>query len=664
MENKEPTLDESGIDTTKPSSGMVEGTNKYLLILAGVIIGAILGSLVALVLLNPRGIGDESEVTERPYPNGAPDVMVNDVVVVDEVSSGDYSGAKNFPPDLPEDSIYVFNSYSGDSTGYISLRDGDGRYDSLYIREPEKFEYINEDYIKYDGVVYDRLVPRQWVKADECSQENLAGCQPKRDWESLVSPYPLQVDWLTEAVKAESEVPAFPSMCVNSGYRVGTISNGILAGSPLYVQNNDICDMWCGGVYILGNQHYVGYEGHTIPVTSDNGFTIPDLATSSRTELVPIPGSSLSLIKKGTIGMYEDNVFSEESRKYLFTDEIVGDVYRDDYACFMTERPDHVAVAYSLELPFDYADDRSDGTLAFTKLDGTVNTEVYKGYRDYNSCLNVVDASEMNESELTKAGEFSNGVELYTYANSQAKALLDLYADKNTLASYESGQNKYSYEEFFSYNPYLYWKDPFGDWVKFTNHRFDTAAEKCKPVIYLYPQHEGAFTVKVNPNGGFTQTIPEYGDGWQVTATPDSKITDSRTGEEYPYLYWEGINTGIPDISEGWIVAKANVDSFLRDTLARLGLNEKEIADFKEYWVPRFREEGFEQYKIMFLPQAEFDFLSPLSVTGDEIPHNIIRVMMYAQPAEEGETLPEQILPETPPRYGFTVVEWGGAFLN
>ena len=125
-----------------------------------------------------------------------------------------------------------------------------------------------------------------------------------------------------------------------------------------------------------------------------------------------------------------------------------------------------------------------------------------------------------------------------------------------------------------------------------------------------------------------------------------------------------GVNTGVPEITEGWVVSVHGVKSFLEEKLAILGMNEKEITDFNEYWVDRLQNEGSEQYKIMFVPKAYFDTLSPLTVTGDEKPSSVIRVMMYAQPALVGEELPEQVLPETPKREGFTVVEWGGAVFN
>lgn len=52
------------------------------------------------------------------------------------------------------------------------------------------------------------------------------------------------------------------------------------------------------------------------------------------------------------------------------------------------------------------------------------------------------------------------------------------------------------------------------------------AAEKAKPVIYLYPTKKQDVTVSVSPEGGVTESIPEMGKAWKVTAWPDGKIVE------------------------------------------------------------------------------------------------------------------------------------------
>ncbi len=114
--------------------------------------------------------------------------------------------------------------------------------------------------------------------------------------------------------------------------------------------------------------------------------------------------------------------------------------------------------------------------------------------------------------------------------------------------------------------------------------------EKAKPVIYLYPVTTQEISVKVEPEGGVTESIPEYGKGWKVTATPEGVITDLATKEEYPYLFWESKDNGKDiNLSEGFVVETKKLQKFFEEKLAVLGLNEKEIADFTEYWVPELQ---------------------------------------------------------------------------
>ena len=84
-------------------------------------------------------------------------------------------------------------------------------------------------------------------------------------------------------------------------------------------------------------------------------------------------------------------------------------------------------------------------------------------------------------------------------------------------------------------------------------------------------------------------------------------------------------------------------------------LNEKEIADFKEFWVPRMAEQPY--YFVTFVSQEALDEYAPLTVYPE--PDSVIRVYFD----HRGLDAPIDVAPqelETPERYGFSVVEWGG----
>jgi len=107
---------------------------------------------------------------------------------------------------------------------------------------------------------------------------------------------------------------------------------------------------------------------------------------------------------------------------------------------------------------------------------------------------------------------------------------------------------------------------------------------------------------------------------------------------------------------KGFVVADRNVSKFLKEKLAVLGLNEKETADFMEFWYPKFDNAPY--YYITFMEKSEFDKLAPLSVTP--APDSVIRVYMDYAPLMKPVKVEAPTL-KTPVRSGFTVVEWGGA---
>ncbi|MCL4386912.1 MAG: hypothetical protein M1355_00700 [Patescibacteria group bacterium] len=178
-----------------------------------------------------------------------------------------------------------------------------------------------------------------------------------------------------------------------------------------------------------------------------------------------------------------------------------------------------------------------------------------------------------------------------------------------------------------------------------------------KPAIYLYPEKTTKVSVKVNPDGGITYSDPAYGDGWETVASPDGSLQVA--GKTYPYLFWEGNSFEVNIPKEGFVVRRDNVSSFLDEKLSYLGLNTKEIGDFKEFWLPRMGEKPY--YFINFIPQKEIDKIAPIDINPN--PDTIIRVLMYYKGLENPINVQEQQLVSRA-REGFTAVEWGGIFGN
>ena len=174
-----------------------------------------------------------------------------------------------------------------------------------------------------------------------------------------------------------------------------------------------------------------------------------------------------------------------------------------------------------------------------------------------------------------------------------------------------------------------------------------------KPVIYLYPEKEQEVNVKLDLDGKFTFTYPEYNNGWNVTAKPDGTIISD--GKEYSYLFWEGLMpTFKTDFKEGFVVKGSESAEFLRETLSQMGLTPKEYNEFIVYWAPKLQENEYN--KIYF---AEEDYTDKAKLEINPKPDSILRVFMVYEKADENTVLPKQ---EIKPfeRKGFTVVEWGG----
>jgi hypothetical protein len=266
--------------------------------------------------------------------------------------------------------------------------------------------------------------------------------------------------------------------------------------------------------------------------------------------------------------------------------------------------------------------------------------------------MNVVNIDDIGP--LHSVGKFHTNNELVYEPISYESEDNDWY--NSWLLSNENG----TFEEYSASHPFFYWENQFGDWVQFMNASVTPAAECGKPVIYLYPEVKMDIDIQVEPKGGFSITIPDYNDGWSVTASPDGTLVNKEDGVMYPYLFWEG-NGGLYSApTQNWVMKQGEVETFLKDTLYQLGLNEREIADFMEFWYPRMQKAPY--YQIGFHGTRVMDEIAPLSVSGN--PETVIRVLMDFQELDHAvKENPPRLAPR-PVRDGFTVIEWGGVLVR
>ena len=182
-----------------------------------------------------------------------------------------------------------------------------------------------------------------------------------------------------------------------------------------------------------------------------------------------------------------------------------------------------------------------------------------------------------------------------------------------------------------------------------------------KPIIYLYPTEKTEISIKVGNPQNLTHTYPKYEeDGWKVIAEPNGTLVNRKTNRKYYALYWEGKNTIVPNLKEGFVIKGNDTVPFLEEKLASLGLNEREANEFIIYWLPKLESSPYNY--IRFQTTEEQNLNIPLNVTPQ--PDTVIRVLMEYKNLVTPIIVKEQVLPPTPTRNGFTLIEWGGSDIS
>jgi hypothetical protein len=256
----------------------------------------------------------------------------------------------------------------------------------------------------------------------------------------------------------------------------------------------------------------------------------------------------------------------------------------------------------------------------------------------------------------------AKGETLYTardpQQNSDFTAAYEAWSNwKKNIAAYDGTTPDISWSTFLASNPLFYWKNTMGQWMLFSSSEVVPLAECGKPVIYLYPEETTDINVQLYLQGGFTASIPPYGEkGWTVTAAPDGTLLNHADGQQYSYLFWEGFNSAYPQPKHFDVVARDDVPMYLINTLWSYGLNQTEIRDFMEFWLPRMQKARY--YKVSWIDTEAFNQLAPLSLSKK--PENILRILMEYEELAEPVASNPMPTPEPMERNGFTVVEWGG----
>lgn len=179
-----------------------------------------------------------------------------------------------------------------------------------------------------------------------------------------------------------------------------------------------------------------------------------------------------------------------------------------------------------------------------------------------------------------------------------------------------------------------------------------------KPNIYLYPETETEITVTFGKPGYLILSIPEYNDGWTVTASSDGTLTD-KDKNSYGYLFYEAlVKRKAFSTEEGFVIPANKRAEAFSEILASYGFNEQETADFIEYWAD-YLKDGTDYVMYPMLTEG-VDNAMPLTFSVK--PDSIYRIWFGFAEYSGDEIKPPEITPIV--RRGFTVVEWGGAVLD
>ena len=173
-----------------------------------------------------------------------------------------------------------------------------------------------------------------------------------------------------------------------------------------------------------------------------------------------------------------------------------------------------------------------------------------------------------------------------------------------------------------------------------------------KPNIYIYPTEKTELVVKINfPIGGELETtIPEYGNGWNITVDTTGIINDV-----YTYLFYESNQPDVWQRNYGWFVNSENLDSFFRANLSEYGFKGHEIDDFINYWIPRL--DSFSNYAIY--PQTKKLIDEVIRLEFSIQPDRILRLFYVIDRQDQSpEKLKEPTI-ESFARKGYFVTEWG-----
>jgi len=171
-----------------------------------------------------------------------------------------------------------------------------------------------------------------------------------------------------------------------------------------------------------------------------------------------------------------------------------------------------------------------------------------------------------------------------------------------------------------------------------------------KPNIYLYSDRNLTAQVRLAPEYAITVSEPLYqpGRGWRA------EIRNGSLNGKGDFLFYEALGSDYEwQKEEGYVIRAASREEDMAFMLGQYEFNEKETAEFIEYWAIHL----VETVDFVFYPQETAAVNQDISLSIIPKPDHVMRIWFCAEPLVSA---PEQVTkPETIVREGFYVVEWG-----
>jgi hypothetical protein len=320
-----------------------------------------------------------------------------------------------------------------------------------------------------------------------------------------------------------------------------------------------------------------------------------------------------------------------------------------------------------------------------TWKDTTKNTGLFDFYNIgkcgvYGAVLEIV---AITKTDLIEVGKASNGVAVYTYKNSNDPYLKKIYNEDYIATAMnkfnttkEDDLVPFNYDQFLAHHPIFFYFDNFGRAIRFVNRDFVFTGGCAKPAVYVYGKAGTELEVKVVPTGEFRFTLPKIVENsWKVVLGDNENLLSKAASEgSFDYLWYESTASNIVAPKEWMSVNSSDYSQKIEAYLVSAGLNDKESADFMEYWTTYVKkgvvENGGKLY-VSFLVDTQVNQIAKLSVMG--VNGNIVAMkerrvfMLLSNSLLSGEMEVVKLDVSTFNRSekgldGVEVIEWGGGW--